>query len=98
MNVTASAGSRRAPARKKALAAFTISFARRSSRTSALELLHARALNGHQAIVPAAGVGFGLTDPQPQRLAVDAEITGDVRDRPARLKHQPHTAFSKLLG
>jgi len=44
-----------------------------------------------------AAVSFGLTDPQPQRLAVDTEIARDMGDRPAALEHEPHAQLTQLI-
>jgi hypothetical protein len=63
-----------------------------------LELREPLALGTRQPIATRARVRLGLTDPQPQRLAMHAEITRDMPDRPAALKDQPDTAFSKFLG
>src|SRR5215216_4521345 len=63
----------------------------------ALKLLEPLALGARQAIAATAIVGFRLTNPKPQRLAVHAEITRHVRDRPAALEYQPHTTLSELI-
>jgi DNA invertase Pin-like site-specific DNA recombinase len=47
---------------------------------------------------PRASVGLGLAYPVPQRLLVDAQVTRDLRDRPARLEHEPDRALTQLVS
>src|SRR4051812_17336349 len=47
--------------------------------------------------MPLTGVRLGLAHPPTQRLAMNAEITRDVRDRSARLECQPHRALAQLV-
>src|SRR5215217_1865499 len=97
MNITASARSGRAPARKGARRLQDLVRAPQLTILT-LELREPLALGTRQPIATRARVRLGLTDPRPQRLAMHAEITRDMRDRPAALKDQPDTAFSKFLG
>src|SRR5271167_1136446 len=61
------------------------------------QLLDLLALLGRRQIRAQAAVGLGLADPFAQHLMTDAEIARDRRDRPARLKRQPHTTLDQLL-
>src|SRR6266545_5944815 len=56
------------------------------------------ALGRGQAVVARAGVGLRLAHPQPQRLAVHAEVLGDLRDRPARIEDETHRALTQIVG
>jgi hypothetical protein len=87
MNLTASAGPGRALEQKGARRLQDLVRAPQLA-DFAFKLLHALALGRSQAIVAGAGVGFGLADPQPQRLALHSQIAGDMSDRPAGLKSQ----------
>ena len=53
-------------------------------------------LTGRQ-IRPQATVSLSLAHTLAQRLRVHPMILGDVRDRPARLHRQPHTALHQLI-
>jgi Integrase core domain len=55
------------------------------------------ALLAGRQLRPQALVGLRLAHPLAQRLGVDPEITGDVRDRTAALKGKPHPALEQLL-
>ena len=82
---------------KYTLAAFKISFALRSclfSRSSSPQPL---TLARGQQITPLAGISLGLAHPLTQRLGVDTEISGYVRDRPAGLEHKPDAALQQLV-
>jgi hypothetical protein len=63
----------------------------------ALERLHALALVAGQAIVAAAGISLGLAHPLAQRLAVDAQVGRDVRDRAAALEREAHRSLTQLV-
>jgi hypothetical protein len=63
-----------------------------------LQRLQPLALIRRQAIAARALVGLGLAHPLPQRLTVDAEVLGDMRDRPTAFKDKPHRAFAQLIG
>jgi hypothetical protein len=47
------------------------------------ELLQLLALDARQSVVALAGVRLRLADPAAQGFLVDAQVLGDVRDRPA---------------
>ena len=82
---------------KNTLADFRISLARRNSKFS----LRSRRISSRSSLVGRSGlspVGFRLAHTLPQRLLVDPQISGDVRDRPAALKRQPDAALEQLLG
>ena len=79
-------------------AALRISLALRSSRTSRSSSFEPLALGAGQAIAARAGVGLGLAHPVPQRLAVDAEVLGDMRDRAAGIKDEPDRALTQLVA
>src|SRR5215213_8485719 len=64
----------------------------------ALQALEPLALIRGQAIAARTVVGLGLAHPLTQRLPVDAEILGDMRDRAAALHDEPHRAFTQLVG
>src|SRR5215210_133840 len=63
----------------------------------ALQALQPLALLRGQAIAARAMVGLALAHPLTQRLAVDAEILGDMRDRAAALGDEPHRALAQLV-
>src|SRR6266542_3729542 len=54
------------------------------------------ALLARQQVTPAAAVGLRLPYPHAQRFVVDAEITRDLPDRPARLECEPHRPLAQL--
>ncbi len=55
------------------------------------------ALLAAQDIFAPALVSFGLPNVFAKRLALDAEVPRDVRDRPTRFEHQTRTAVQQLL-
>ena len=72
-------------------------------RTAQLEVLLAEPLDLFALLTrrqtgPQASVGLSLAHTLSQRLLVDPEIAGDVRDRPAAFKRQPDAALEQLLG
>ena len=56
------------------------------------------ALGVREEIRPIAAVGLGLADMAAQRLGAHAQISGDLRDRPAALKRQPHATGDQFVG
>src|SRR5206468_3385090 len=55
-------------------------------------------LLARQQITPAAAVSLGLPHPVPQRLLMDAQVLGDMRDRTLRLEHETHSTLTQLIG
>src|SRR5207249_488958 len=51
-----------------------------------------------QQIAPAAAISLGLPHPVTERLLMDAQILGDMRDRTPRLEHQPDSPLAQLIG
>ena len=96
MNALTSFGQRRAPSRKHAGSLQDL------VRTAKLEDLFAKrfdllSLRRRGQIRSQTFVRLDLTHVPPQRLRRDAEIPGDLRDRPTGLEHQPGTALQQLL-
>jgi hypothetical protein len=96
MNFTASAGWGRARTRKGARRLQDLVRAPQLA-ILALKRLQALALGRRQAVAVTATIGLGLADPQPQRLAMHAEIARHMRDRPATLKDEANTPLTQLV-
>ena len=82
---------------KNTLADFKISFARRNSKSSRRSFG-----SPHAPLVSTSlrrpSFGFDSAHVLPQRLRREAQITRNMRDRAARLEHQPRRALQQLLG
>src|SRR5207302_7666305 len=59
--------------------------------------LHLLPLLARRQIRPQTLIGHRLAHRLPQRLGVDAQIGGDVRDRPTALERQPDATLKQLL-
>jgi hypothetical protein len=64
----------------------------------AVERLQPLALAAREQVGSPALVGFGLADPAAQRLALDAEVLGDLGDRAVRFKREADASLSQLVG
>jgi hypothetical protein len=81
---------------KKTDADFKISFARRSSKFSWRNRRISSRSAGRRQIRPLPGVGLVLAQLLAQRLRMDAEVMGDVRDRSLAFKREPDPALDEL--
>jgi hypothetical protein len=81
---------------KNTEANFKISFARRNSKFSFAQLADLLALRIAQQIAAPPLVRLDAAHMQAQRLSRDTQISSDVRNRPARLEHQPRAALQQL--
>jgi hypothetical protein len=70
---------------KNTEADFRISFARAQLEVLAAQLLDLLPLLAGEQIATLAAVGLGLPHRSAQRLRLDAQVTGDVRDRTTAL-------------
>lgn len=64
----------------------------------ALERLQALSLITDDQVLTLGLVGFGLADPAAQRLALDAEVLGDLGDRAVRFKREADASLPQLVG